>query len=231
DAVSIARTIQKQRPQSGLGYQFEGDVAAMQKNWAAAADAYRAGLKQGAFPELAAKLHSALLAGGKTDEAVKFVASWSRDNPKEPIFPLYLANQAMTRGDFAAAEKIYGDVIKVAPDNAVAYNNLAWVTGKLNKDGAIPLAEKAIALVPDQPAYMDTLAMLLSDKNDYAKALEWQNKAVALQPQNPNYRLNLAKIHIKGGKKDLARKELDELTKLGDKFAAHKEVADLIKSL
>ena len=231
DAVGIARTIQKQRPQSGLGYQFEGDVAAMQKNWAAAADAYRAGLKQGAFPELASKLHSVLLTSGKTDDAGKLAASWSRDNPKEPIFPLYLANQAMTRGDFAAAEKIYGDVIKIAPDNAVAYNNLAWVTGKLKKDGAIPLAEKAIALVPDQPAYMDTLAMLLSDKNDYTKALEWQNKAVALQPQNPNYRLNLAKIHIKGGKKDLARKELDELTKLGDKFVAHKEVAEMIKSL
>ncbi|MEO7938389.1 MAG: tetratricopeptide repeat protein, partial [Burkholderiaceae bacterium] len=98
-------------------------------------------------------------------------------------------------------------------------------------DGAIPLAEKAIALVPTQPAYMDTLAMLLSEKNDYAKALEWQNKAVALQPDNPVYKLNLAKIHIKGGKKDLARKELDELAKLGDKFRGQAEVSAMIKAL
>ena len=78
---------------------------------------------------------------------------------------------------------------------------------------------------------MDTLAMLLSDKNDYAKALEWQTKAVTLQPENTLFKLNMAKIHIKGGKKDLAKKELDELVKLGDKFPAQAEVTGLLKSL
>ena len=73
--------------------------------------------------------------------------------------------------------------------------------------------------------------MLLSEKNEYAKAVELQNKAIALQPKNDSLKLNLAKIHIKGGKKDLARKELDELAKLGDKFSAQSEVASLLKSL
>jgi hypothetical protein len=41
----------------------------------------------------------------------------------------------------------------------------------------------------------------------------------------------LAKIYVKGGKKDLARKELDELTQLGDKFPAHDEVAFLLTGL
>jgi hypothetical protein len=45
------------------------------------------------------------------------------------------------------------------------------------------------------------------------------------------YKLNLAKIHIKGGKKDLARKELDDLAKLGDKFVRQAEVANLLKTL
>jgi tetratricopeptide (TPR) repeat protein len=231
EAATIARTIQKQRPKAGLGYQFEGDVAALQKNWPVAATAYRAGLKQGVFPELASKLHTVLLADGKSGEADKLSADWLKNNPKEPVFPLYLANVALARNDLAGAEKLYRGVIQIAPNNAIAYNNLAWVSGQLKKGDAIPLAEKAVALVPNQPAYLDTLAMLLSDKNDYTKAVEWQNKAVALQPQNPVYKLNLAKIHIKGGKKDLARKELDELAKLGDKFRGQAEVAALIKSL
>ena len=88
-----------------------------------------------------------------------------------------------------------------------------------------------MALAPKQPAFLDTLAVLYSDKNDYAKALEWQNKAIALAPQNAIFKFNLAKIHIKGGKKDLARKELDELAKLGDKFAGQAEVASLLKGL
>jgi len=52
-----------------------------------------------------------------------------------------------------------------------------------------------------------------------------------LQPQNTLFKLNLAKIHLKGGKKDLAKKELDELAKLGEKFPAHAEVASLLKSM
>ena len=78
---------------------------------------------------------------------------------------------------------------------------------------------------------MDTLAVLLSGNGEYGRAVELQNKALALQPQNSLFRLNLAKIHIKGGKKDLARKELDDLAKMGDKFSAHIEVSQLLKTL
>lgn len=231
DATNLARTIQKQRPDAVIGYQFEGDVAVVQKKWDAAADAYRNGMKHGVFPELASKLHSTLNAGDKAAEADQLAASWYKDHPKDTIFPLYMAGIALAKKDLQGAEKLYRFIIQTEPTNAVAYNNLAWVSGQLKQDGAVQLAEKAIALVPTQPAYMDTLAMLLSDKNDYAKALEWQNKAVALQPDNPLYKLNLAKIHIKGGKKDLARQELDGLAKLGDKFRGQAEVDALIKSL
>ena len=78
---------------------------------------------------------------------------------------------------------------------------------------------------------MDTIATLYSAKGDYAKALEWQTKALAKAPDQPLYKLNLARIHIKGGKKDLARKELDDLAKLGDKFRGQAEVASLLKTL
>ncbi len=231
EATGISKTIQKQKPTLAFGYQYEGDIAVLQKKWDVAAEAYRAGLKQGPFADLATKLHATFNAGGKTQEADKLTASWLKDNPKDPIFRLYLANNAIVKNDLAAAERQYRDVIEISPDNAIAYNNLDWVVGKLKKDGAVQLAEKAIALVPNQPAYMDTLAMLLSDKDDYAKALEWETKALALQPQNALFKFNLAKIHIKGGKKDLARKELDELTKLGTKFSGHAEVTALIKTL
>ena len=78
---------------------------------------------------------------------------------------------------------------------------------------------------------MNTLATILSEKGDYAKAVELQNKVLVLQPLNPVFKLNLAKIHIKGGNKGLARKELEELNKLGDKFSAQPEVAALLKNL
>lgn len=231
EALTTARTVQKQRPKEAVGYVLEGDINASQKNWDSAVTAYRAGLKQVNSPELAIKLHSVLRAAGKGAEADKLAATWQNDNPKDGAFLLYLGDRAIARKDFGSAEKNYATVIKLQPNNAIAYNNLAWVTGRLNKEGAIAYAEKANTLAPNQPAFMDTLAMLLSDKGDYAKAVELQSKALALQPQNAWSKLNLAKIHIKGGRKDLARKELDELTKLGDKFPAQAEVASLLTSL
>jgi len=230
-ALTTARTMQKQGPGEAVGYALEGDINAAQKNWDAAATAYRGGLKQVSAPELAIKLHAVLLASNKATDAEKFSATWQKDNPKDVAFLLYLADGAIASKDFMAAEKQYLAVIKMQPNNALAYNNLAWVTGKLNKQGAVAYAEKANTLAPNQPALMDTLAVLLSEKGDYAKAAELQTKAIALQPENPIFKLNLAKIHVKGGKKELAKKELDELAKLGDKFGGQAEVAALSKSL
>jgi predicted Zn-dependent protease len=78
---------------------------------------------------------------------------------------------------------------------------------------------------------MDTLAMLLSEKNEHAKAIELQKKVVALQPETLLFKLNLAKIQIKAGDKIGAKSTLDELTKRGDKFDGQAEVAALLKSL
>ena len=231
EAVTMARTVQSQRPKQPIGYVLEGDVGAAQKKWDEAATAYRVGLKEAPSPELAVKLHSAVSASGKTADADKFATNWVKQYPSDAAFHFYLGDFALARKDYVAAEKYYTAVVRLQPTNAAALNNLAWITGRLNKAGAIEFAETANKLAPNQPALMDTLAMLLSDKNDYAKALEWQTKVVAAQPLNPLFKLNLAKIHIGGGKKDLARKELDELVKLGDKFAGQAEVAGLIKGL
>lgn len=230
-AISTAKSMQQQGPNNAMGYVLEGDIHASQKNWDSATTAYQTGLKQVSSPELAIKLHSVLLATNKAPEADKFAAAWQKDHPKDAAFVLYLGDGAIARKDFAGAEKLYAAVIKSQANNAVAYNNLAWVSAKLGKEGAIALAEKANTLAPNQPAFIDTLALLLSDKGDYAKAAELQIKAVGLQPQNPLLKLNLAKIHLKGGKKDLAKKELDELATLGNKFGAQAEVSELLKGL
>jgi putative PEP-CTERM system TPR-repeat lipoprotein len=230
EAVRVARDVQRQQPKSAAGYLLEGEIALTQKNWSGAADVFRTGLKTVPSPVLAVKAHAALLEGGKKDEAEKFAATWLKEKPVDPAFRSHLGDVASTRKDYVEAERQYQSVLRLQPANAIALNNLAWVSGKLNKDG-IPMALKALELVPEEPAFMDTLAGLYSDKGDYGKALEWQTRTVARAPGQPLYKLNLAKIHIKGGKKDLARKELDELAKLGDKFVRQAEVAAMLKTL
>lgn len=231
DALALAQTVQKQRPRQEIGYMLEGDVHAITRNWDAAALAYRAGLKHVNTTTQAVKLHAVLLAAGKNTEAERFSASWQKEFPKDIGFEFYLGDKALERKDLRSAEKHYAAVLKQQASNVMALNNLAWVTGKLKKDGAIAYAEKANALAPNQPGILDTLATLRSENGDHATALELQTKALSLQPNNPMLKLSLAKIQLKAGKKDLARTALNELSGLGEAFPAQAEVATLLKEI
>ena len=230
-AMAIARDLQRARPDLNVGYLLAGDIEAAQKNWNAAAAAYRGGLGRGESPDLAAKLHAVLVAGSKRAEAESFAARWLKDHPNDPAFRGYLGGLALSRHDYPDAEANFLAVVKLQPDNAVAFNNLAWITYKLKKPGAAALAERAIALAPGKPAFMDTLATILADDGQAGKALEIQRKVIELRPDYAPFRLNLAKIYIKAGEKAKARIELEQLAKLGDKFTGKSEVDELLKTL
>ena len=231
DAVKVARSVQEQQPKAPVGYAMEGDISAAQKNWDAAAVAYRSGLQRAASTELAIKLSSVLVVSGKASEAERFGAAWMKDHPKDQAFLFHLGELALARKDYEAAGKIYQSVLAIQPNSAIALNNLAWTTGHLKKDGAIAYAEKANQLAPNQPAFMDTLAMLLADRKEFTKAIDLQHKALELEPTNAGLRLNLAKIYLKSGDNSKAKAELDTLSKLGEKFPAQTEVAAMLKTL
>lgn len=230
-ALAISKTVQKQRPDQAIGHALEGDIQAASKQWDAAAKAYRAGLKLAPAPELAIKLHSVLVASGKQAEADRWGAEWLQAHPKDSAVPMYLGDRAIAASQWTVATRLYEKVIAQQPNNALALNNLAWLAGQQGRADAIALAEKANAAAPNQPAFMDTLAMLLSAKGEHAKALELQKKVVGLKPDAPVFKLNLAKIHIKAGDKASAKKLLDEMGALGDKFAGQAEVQRLLKEL
>ncbi|MBC7703010.1 MAG: PEP-CTERM system TPR-repeat protein PrsT, partial [Rhodoferax sp.] len=231
DAITIAQTVQKQRPKSGVGWSLEGDINAARKNWSAAANSYRAALQQVQEPELAVKLYAVMIDAGKTKEAEQFAATWMQGHPKDSWFPAYLGAAAIARKDYAAAEALYLAVLRILPDDAIALNNMAWVTNQLHKEGALAYAERANKLAPGRPDFMDTMAVVLSQKGEHSKAVEVQLKALELQPKSAVLRLNLAKIYLAAGDKNRAKSELDALAKLGNEHPSHAEVMALLKPL
>ena len=231
EALAIARTVQKQRPREQAGYILEGDIHAAGKAWDQAAEAYRTGVKLSDSPELAIRLHNALVGAGKKPDADRWAADWTRSHPKDATFALYQGNQALSRNELPESLRQFDRALTLQPGNAIALNNRAWIKGQLGKEGALADAERANTLVPNQPAFMDTWAMLLSAANQHDKAVELQKKVLQLQPQLPAYKLNLAKIYLKAGRKDDARPLLDELAAAGDKFAGQAEVQELKKGL
>jgi putative PEP-CTERM system TPR-repeat lipoprotein len=232
EAISVAREVQKERPKDALGYVLEGDVQASQKKWGDAANAYRTGLRQTESTDLAVRLYAVLTAGpGGATAASDFGASWLKSHPKDHAFRLKLAESALAMKQYPVAVQHYRKVLEAAPKNAIVLNNLAWAEAQSNDPKALEHAEEANRIAPNQPAIMDTLGTLLVEKGDTARGLDLLQKASGQAPQVPGIRLNLAKALIKAGQKDAARRELDELAKLGDKFPQQAEVAQLRRSL
>lgn len=231
EALSIAQTVQKQRPNESLGYLFEGDIHVATKALPEAINTYREGLKKTQASELAIRLNSSLIAAGNIAEAEKMATTWQKDHPKDVGFRVYQGDLATSRKNFADGIAHYQAALAQQPDNALALNNLAWAAGQMKSSKAIEYAERANQIAPDQPAFMDTLAVLLADKGEVDKAIEILRKALAISPQVAPIRLNLAKTLIKAGKKDEARVELEGLAKLGEKFSGQTEVSQLLKNL
>jgi cellulose synthase operon protein C len=230
-AVAVARDVQKQRPKESIGYMLEGDTHSYKRNWNEAAAAYRNGLKMAGTTDLASKLHATLMASAQRAEAEKVAASWLKDHPDDSVFRMYLAQESLSRKDYGSAIKDYEAMLKKRPNDPVILNNFAWAAGKANDPRAIEAAEKANSLAPNQPAIMDTLGSLLVERGDTARGVELLQKASTLAPQSANIRFNLAKALAKSGQKDAARKELEELSKLGSRYAGQEEVAQLMKTL
>ena len=231
NAIAIARQVQKQRPKEAVGYIFEGDVYALKKNWADAVSVYRTGIKQSGSTELAVKLHAVLNASKGAAESDKFVAEWLKDHPKDLQFQLYLAEAANAQKNYARASKYYRVLVDAQPENPAMLNNLAWTLSQTKDPKAIDYAEKAYKLAPDQAALMDTLGVLLVDRGDTERGIGLLRKAIEATPQASVIRLNLARALVKAGKKEDAKKELDELAKLGDKFPMQADVSKLMQGL
>lgn len=228
-ALAISKTVQQQRPGQIVGHALEGDILTATQQWAPAATAYRQALKQGPAPEVAIKLHATLASSGKAGDADRWAAEWLKAQPKDTAMRLYLGDRAIAAGQLPEATRHYEAVVALQPGNGLALNNLAWLAGQQGRADAIALAERAIATAPDQPAFMDTLAMLLSAKGEHAKALDLQKKVLALNTNAPVFQMNMAKIQLAAGDKAGARKTLEPLAAQGEKFNGQAEVQRLLK--
>lgn len=231
DAITQARELQKADAKDATGWVIEGQVEASRKNWDAAVTAMRTALQKARTATVAAQLHSTLVAAGREAEAEKLAAEWLKETGTDSAFRFYMGDTALARNDFAAAEAHYRRVLETSPNNALALNNVAWLLVKQGKPGAVEMARKANQILPDRAQLVDTLATALEAENQLPQAIETQQRAVALDRNDGNLSLRLAKLYIKSGDKARARTELEALQKRGDKFAAQAEVGKLLQSL
>jgi tetratricopeptide (TPR) repeat protein len=87
-------------------------------------------------------------------------------------------------------------VIAQFPNSDNTCNTAGWLASRAqrNLDQAEALQKKALAINPDQPAYLDTLAEVYFAKGQREKALEWSNRAVNFKPDDPQIRRQLLRF-------------------------------------
>jgi tetratricopeptide (TPR) repeat protein len=91
---------------------------------------------------------------------------------KLPRAYLYLGNIYFQKKEWKKAEGFYQEAIQKDPDNADAFNNLAWLyyTRRENLDQAEKLAQKAVELNPAKEGiYRDTLEKIRETKKGAAQ--------------------------------------------------------------
>lgn len=231
EALALAAEMQRRQPKGAMGFMVEGDIQLQRRNGAAAAKAFRKALDLSGASEVAIKLHHALSTAARPDEAAAFAASWEAQRPNDPAFHFYLGDTFTQRGDHASAEKHYRRVLITQPDSALALNNIAWAMHVQSKPGALGMAQKANALMPDQAPILDTLGTIQAAAGQWPEAVKTQQQAVNRAPDDAGLRLKLARYLVQTGSKDEAKLHLEVLARLGDRFPQQTEVAGLLKGL
>lgn len=213
EALGIARTVQKQRPKVPVGWNLEGDLHLLAKDYPSAIAAFRKSLGVRRVPETVIKLHGAQIQAGRPDDAEKSVADWLRQEPKDLRVRSYLAERAFAEHKLEEAERLYRKLDEIRPDAPQILNNMALIAGQRGDPRAMNLAERAVKLAPENPAILDTLGVLQIDNGQTEKGIENIRKAVSLAPTAPALRLSLAKAYVRLGRKEDATKEAEALLK------------------
>ena len=85
------------------------------------------------------------------------------------------------------AVKMFETCLKLEPDFADAHNYLAyvWAVRGERLDDALRHIQAALALDPENAAYLDTLGWVYYQQGNYAEALKLLQQADALHPGDP----------------------------------------------
>ncbi|MBB5017322.1 putative PEP-CTERM system TPR-repeat lipoprotein [Chitinivorax tropicus] len=232
EALKVASDTDKQDPKSPIGVALQGDAYLAQKRYPDAISAYQKAMDRGPTTTVAVKLHSAQRLAGNTQQADATLKKWLAAHPKELNGYLYLAEIQLNAANHKEAASLYESVLKQAPQNLLAMNNLAYLYQKLGDKRAEEVARAALKIAPDNPMILDTLAMIQLEKNDAAGAIDNLKKALDKAKDNPEIRLHYAQALAKSGKAAEARQVVDQLLK-DKKVSANlnQEIIDLQRSL
>jgi cellulose synthase operon protein C len=210
EAIATAKAMKTKAPDNVLGSMILGDLFDNSGKQSEALLEYRNAFKVNASTVTADKLHAALIANNKVDEAKSLAKSWwESSRQSDLVFMLNVSDRHITRKEWKEANSVLDGILKVKPDMAGALNNKAVALHSAKETGALDFAERAIKLEPKNFAILDTRGWILIDSGKVEQGMRDLNAALVIAPKNPDVNAHLAIGYTRLGDVKQARAAAD----------------------
>lgn len=152
---------------------------------------------------------------GQEQEALDFLEPILQQDPENIELLYYRAMTGQRFGQLDILEADLRRVIELDPENADALNALGYtLTDQTNRhEEALVLIEKALAIKPDEAAFIDSLGWVQYRLNNFEKALTYLRQAYEMF-QNDEIAAHLGEVLWVAGDKNKANQVWQEALKL-----------------
>ena len=206
-AEARAQQIVKRAPKLAIGNSLLGDLAMARKQPVQAVELYRRAFQLEPSSDTVGRLFAAQ-AAQNVKLALPIAEQWLKTHPKDVATRRALAEAHVRTANLAAARLQYEQLRVILPKDAAVANNLANVLFRLKDPQALPVAEQALALEPDNVAALDTTGWIAFNVGNTDRGLQLLRDARLRSPNDPEIRYHLSVALIKTGRKGEAREEL-----------------------
>lgn len=228
----------QQNPSSIVAYNTLGMAYVAEKKWVEAGQTLQEALRHDPKAIATYKLLTGvLMQQGKAADVVALYRQGLEASPDNPELMLGLAKYHDGAKDYPAAIAAYDNLLKKNPGNDEAANNMAYLLVEFG--GAPDNLEQAITLAErfkdsPNPYFVDTYGWVLFKSGKAEAAIGIFKKAVAVAPDNAEFRYHLGEACYAIGDKNAAKLELEKSLLLAQKtreFASIGRVKQLLDQL
>lgn len=152
------------------------------------------------------------------EELLKFTRDWHAENPDNSKALFYRGVALASTGRFIEAETIYRLALQKDPNDFKIWNNLAGILFEtMNRPmDAVRCMEQAMNLDAQNKLGWSNLASMVGQLGRHEKAMEFAERAIALDPQMVEAHLHRAAAAKALGKTEIVREVSETLAKIGE---------------
>ncbi len=230
-ALSVARDIQQEFPDSNNGKLLEADIYRLQKRYKKALNIYEQVYKKQATRKILSARVELYLALNQPDKAISALEEALNNDPDDIESLFKLASLYHEKNQLDKAKQYYEQILHNIPNHIVTLNNLSWIYMDNNINKALELARKAHKLAPDSAAITDTYGYALAKSGDFKQALELLQKAAEKLPDDKDVQYHLAYTYAGMGKTQQAKTILANIVNAKAGFMEQQKAKELYQKL